>query len=146
MSYPDNNSETKDVPLKKHTTELQETPEDPGEEKPTSFKKLLTHFAATTTAHGIGRIADASSALRRVLWCAVSVGLYAAMFWMCILLVIRYRDKPVVSRTEMSFEEVRKLLVVRELKLNVVNRIVRFIYAFLTGQPLIDLIFYAFFC
>lgn len=92
------------------TEELHENPGDPKEEKQVSFRKLLSNFAATTTAHGVARIAAASNLPKRVLWCLVSVGLYAAMFWMCTELVLRYVDKPVVSRMEMSFEEVGKLI------------------------------------
>ena len=75
----------------------------------------MSHYAATTTAHGVGRIADAKSSLvRRLIWSLVSVGLYATVFWMCIALVVLYMEKPVVSRTEMSFEEVRIFLVSRK--------------------------------
>ena len=47
------------------------------------------------------------------MWCLVSAGLYAVMFWMCATLVLRYMDKPVVSRMEMSFEEVRTYYINR---------------------------------
>lgn len=92
------------------STELhQQSTEDDGEERPSSFKKLLSTFAASTSAHGVGNIAAAPSLPRRVLWLAVTVGLYSVLLVMCVALVIRYVDKPVVSRLEMSFEEVRKL-------------------------------------
>ncbi|KAJ7385277.1 hypothetical protein OS493_016348 [Desmophyllum pertusum] len=62
VSYTENNyNEPKDVPRKQRTTELQQTPEDPAEERLTSFRELLSNFAATTTAHGVGKIAGASS-------------------------------------------------------------------------------------
>lgn len=87
------------------TNEHHENPGDTKEERQISFKNLLSNFAATTTAHGVGRIAAASNLPKRVLWCVVSVGLYTAMFWMCTELVLLYVDKPVVSRMETSFEE-----------------------------------------
>ncbi|PFX30949.1 Amiloride-sensitive sodium channel subunit gamma-2 [Stylophora pistillata] len=106
VGYSENSSEIKEFPLKKKTTEIQESQGDFDKAEPSSFKKLLTHFAATTTAHGVGRIANAKSSLvRRLVWSLVSVGLYATLFWMCIALVVLYVKKPIVSRTEMSFEE-----------------------------------------
>ncbi|XP_078379821.1 acid-sensing ion channel 2-like isoform X1 [Oculina patagonica] len=122
VSYNNNYNATKDVHPKQRTTELQQTLEDPGEEGRVSFRTLLTNFASTTTAHGVGRIAEGSSLLRRVMWFVVSAGFYAVMFWMCIQLVQRYLDKPVVSRMEMSFEESLDFPAVTICNLNMLKR------------------------
>ena len=108
VSVTENHVEITGIHHNQHTNEVHENQGDPKEERQVSFRKLLSNYAATTTAHGVGRIAAASNLPKRVLWCLVSVGLYAAMFWMCTELVLMYVDKPVVSRMEMSFEEVRK--------------------------------------
>ena len=110
VSCTENHVAIKGIHYNQPTDKLHENPEDPEEKRQVSFKKLLSSFAANTTAHGVGRIAAASNLPKRVLWCVVSVGLYTAMFWMCTELVLLYVDKPVVSRMETSFEEVRERL------------------------------------
>ena len=83
-------------------------PKETNDNQMTSFRTLLSSFAVSTTAHGFERIATASSLPRCVLWCVISVGFYVILSWMCAVLVLRYSNKPVVSRMEMSFEEVTK--------------------------------------
>lgn len=108
VSCTENHVAIKGIHHNQPVTELHENSGDPKDETQVSFKKLLSSFAATTTAHGVGRIAAASNLPKRILWCIVSVGLYTTMFWMCTELVLLYVDKPVVSRMETSFEEVSK--------------------------------------
>ena len=111
--YTDNNGNSLDERSVMHnhrTTKLrQQTTEDHEEKEPSSFKKLFSSFAASTTAHGVSNIAGASSLPRRVVWSAVTIGMYVMLLVMCVRLVVLYMNKPVVSRMEMSFEEVRKL-------------------------------------
>ena len=113
VNYTDNNGNSLDERSVMHnhqTTKLrQQTTEDHEEKEPSSFKKLFSSFAASTTAHGVSNIAAASSLPRRVVWSVVAIGMYVMLLVMCVRLVMRYLDKPVVSRMEMSFEEVRKL-------------------------------------
>lgn len=83
-------------------------PEDKEEERPSSFRRLVSNFAASTTAHGVANIAAANSLPKRMVWLVVTVALYSVLLLMCLQLIVRYKSKPVVSRMEMSFEEVRK--------------------------------------
>lgn len=90
---------------KEHTNSF---PEDNEEERPSSLRRLVSNFAASTTAHGVSNIAAAKSLPKRMVWLVVTVALYAVLLLMCCQLIVRYKMKPVVSRTEMSFEEVQK--------------------------------------
>lgn len=114
------------VELEQRTTELQQDSTADLEEprRPSSFRERLSTFAASTSAHGVGNIAAASSLARRVVWFVVTVVMYAALFMMCASLVMRYLTKPVVSRMEMSFEEVS---VVRNYIYHQNNLFVKFI-------------------
>ena len=112
--YADNNGNSLDERSISHnqgTTKLppQQSTEGHEEKEPSSFKKLFSSFAASTTAHGVSNIAAASSLPRRVVWSVLTIGMYVMLLVMCFSLIMRYMDKPVVSRMEMSFEEVRKL-------------------------------------
>lgn len=109
VNYKINNDyEERNALRNQRNTELQQqAAEDQEEKRHSSFKNLVSSFAASTTAHGLGNIAAASSFRRRMVWFVVTVGLYIVLFWMCAELVMRYMDKPVVSRMEMSFEEVK---------------------------------------
>ena len=90
---------------KEHTNSF---PEDNEEEPPSSLRRLVSNFAASTTAHGVSNIAAAKSLPKRMVWLVVTVALYAVLLLMCCQLIVRYKMKPVVSRMEMSFEEVQK--------------------------------------
>ena len=90
---------------KEHTNSF---PEDNEEERPSSLRRLVSNFAASTTAHGVANIAAAKSLPKRMVWLVVTVALYAVLLLMCCQLIVRYKMKPVVSRMEMSFEEVQK--------------------------------------
>ena len=103
------------LPGQQTISHQQEATTDHKEREPSSFREVLSTFAASTSSHGVGNIAAASSLPRRVVWFVITVGLYVMLIWMCVSLVMRYLEKPVVSRMEMSFEEVSNVKIFSNL-------------------------------
>ena len=108
VNYTDNTNRDGRSVLRSQRTENLQQPsiDDQEEERPLSFGKLVSNFANSTTAHGVANIAAAKSLPNRMVWLVVTAALYAVLLWMSSELVVRYMNKPVVSRMEMSFEEV----------------------------------------
>ena len=71
-----------------------------------TWKSLIYDFAASSTAHGIGRIAAGDTLLKRGTWIVICLAVYAALFWFCSVLIVQYMNKPVITKVEMAFEEV----------------------------------------
>ncbi|EDO34532.1 predicted protein [Nematostella vectensis] len=94
---------TREKPAKK-TTEILNN-DDATKNATGGFLSLIRDFAASTTAHGIGKVFAADSMVRRALWLLGCLTVYAVMIFMCAQLLVRYLEKPVVSRVEVSYEE-----------------------------------------
>ncbi|XP_068692090.1 acid-sensing ion channel 1C-like [Montipora foliosa] len=110
------------LPGQQTISHQQEATTDHKERELSSFREVLSTFADSTSAHGVGNIAAASSLPRRLVWFVITVGLYVMLIWMCISLVMRYLEKPVVSRMEMSFEESLEFPAVTICNLNMLRR------------------------
>ena len=77
------------------------------EQKRPTWRQLISDFAHSTSAHGIGRVAAAETYIRRGMWLLICLGVYTALFWYCVSLVIKYTGKPMISKVDIAFEEVK---------------------------------------
>ena len=73
----------------------------------TTWKNLIHDFASSSTAHGIGRIAAGDTYFKRGAWVILCLGVYTTLFWLCSTLIVTFKNKPVITKMEVSFEEVR---------------------------------------
>ncbi|XP_065061496.1 acid-sensing ion channel 5-like [Rhopilema esculentum] len=66
---------------------------------------LLSDFASTTTAHGVGRIAASSDYRFKFSWLAVWFGVMISFTWMVVKLAVLYTSRPVSTGISVSYEE-----------------------------------------
>ena len=77
------------------------------EENQKTLKQLLHNFMSYTTAHGIGRLADAKGIFWKIFWTAVCLGAFGMFLSQTIGLFKLYLSKPVSTTVKMTFEKVR---------------------------------------
>ena len=86
------------------TKSMQEKKETP--DNGDGLGTLLSSFATSTTAHGVGRIAGSSDYKFKVSWFLVWLGVVIGFIFMVIKLSLLYKSKPVSTSISMSYEEV----------------------------------------
>ena len=81
-----------------------------------SVSGLIKGFASSTTAHGVGRIAESSDFRFRVTWFLVWLGVMISFTIMVVKLSLLYASKPVSTSISIVYEEVMKALfsIIRE--------------------------------
>ncbi|XP_028411245.1 degenerin deg-1-like isoform X2 [Dendronephthya gigantea] len=95
----------------------------PGKKKESkSFKKLVHNFMGYTSAHGIGRLADAKNLFWKIFWSLVCMGALSMFLYQFIGLFKQFVSKPVTTSVSITFEKRLPFPAVTICNLNMVRR------------------------
>ena len=79
-------------------------------EKP-EIREMLQHWATTTTAHGVSRIAAASRPPEKLYWIAIWCTVMVFFVFLSVKLILLYQRKPVSTKVELWYERVRAIIL-----------------------------------
>ena len=77
--------------------------------KMAKFKEALKHFAQTTSAHGVGRVAEEKAAWTRVLWAIIFMTTLSTCIYQLIVLTGIYLSYPVNRKETVSVLSTEKI-------------------------------------
>lgn len=74
--------------------------------KQPSIKKVLSNFCGYTTAHGLGRLAESSTVIRRIAWSLFCIGALVMFVLQIKNLFLIYLSRPVATVVNVHHESV----------------------------------------
>eukprot|EP00794_Sanderia_malayensis_P020038 gene20038-22004_t len=97
----ESSEDLKDIKMEEEAAKIKKQAEP---EQDASVTGMLNNFASSTTAHGISRIASASSVRFKVAWFIIWVTVMAFFIYLVVTLVLLYKSKPVSTSINVKYE------------------------------------------